>query len=107
MKRRYILLWCILATHLVLALVLLFLMPSVVPVTYGFSGRVIRMGSRMEYLLAPVISLIFTTLLTLVARNEGKKQDERAERFILTFALCGVIGFLAFGTLFEFLALFH
>ena len=56
----------------VLAGIFMTIAPDTIPVHYNIRGEVDRWGSKYEFLILPVINLIFGVFMALVARNEAK-----------------------------------
>ena len=73
----FVLLLCVLGTVLFLLLA-----PAQVPMHYNFAGEVDRIGSKYEDLLFPGITLVLGAVFTLLARKEGKKQENTNEKAI-------------------------
>jgi len=56
--------------------------PDTIPAHYNIQGQVDRMGSKYEFLLFPLINLLFGAFMGLLARYEGKAGREQNERIV-------------------------
>lgn len=93
MKKLYITLYsltviCILATSLLLSI-----MPDTVPLHYNFAGEVDRFGSKYEFLIMHLITLVLTSILLITAKNQGKKEQKNSEKILVLIAIYSLIFF--------------
>ena len=51
------------------------LAPDTIPVHYNAAGEIDRWGSKYEFLLFPILTLVMGLFMGLVARHEGKKGE--------------------------------
>ena len=56
--------------------------PDQIPAHYNLRGDVDRWGSKYEFLIMPVISLLFGILMAWLARREGKQGRDKNERIV-------------------------
>lgn len=66
----------------VLAGIFLTLAPDQIPVHYNIRGEADRWGSKYEFLVMPVCSLLFGALMSGIARYEGKKGRDMNEKVV-------------------------
>ncbi len=78
MKRLYPVTWAVVALGFVLTAVFLAVAPDTVPVHYNFAGELDRMGSKYEYLLFPLNTLLMGAFLLLTAKLVGKSKEPGA-----------------------------
>ena len=83
MKKLYLILYfliiiCILGTSLLLSV-----MPDIVPIHYNFAGEVDRFGSKYEFLIMTLITLVLTYILLSIAKNQGKKEQKNSEKILV------------------------
>lgn len=55
--------------------IFLTLAPDTIPVHYNAAGEIDRWGSKYEFLLLPLLTLVMGLFMGLVARHEGKKGE--------------------------------
>ena len=55
--------------------IFLTLAPDTIPVHYNAAGEIDRWGSKYEFLLFPILTLVMGLFMGLVARHEGKKGE--------------------------------
>lgn len=82
MKKTY---WWIIALVLlgfVIAGLFFSMAPDQIPVHYGVQGQVDRWGSKYEFILLPVINLLFGAFMVWLARREGKQGREMNEQVV-------------------------
>lgn len=77
----------------VLAGIFLTVAPDRIPAHYNIQGQVDRWGSKYEYLILPVLSLIFGCVMALVGRYEGKKGREMNEKLVGMLTVCVLVLF--------------
>lgn len=78
-------------------------LPDIVPAHYNFAGEVDRMGSKLEYLIFPIIAAASGAIFGLVARQCGKKGDRDGalqEKILLGAAFFEVALFSGLGLYF-------
>ena len=66
----------------VMAGVFLAMAPDQIPAHYNIRGEVDRWGSKYEFLILPVINLLFGVFMAWLARQEGKKGRDMNERLV-------------------------
>ena len=93
MKKLYITLYsltviCILATSLLLSV-----MPDTVPLHYNFAGEVDRFGSKYEFLIMHLITLVLTYILLITAKYQGKKEQKNSEKILVLIAIYSLVFF--------------
>ena len=93
MKKLYITLYsltviCILATSLLLSV-----MPDTVPLHYNFAGEVDRFGSKYEFLIMHLITLVLTYILLITAKYQGKKEQKNSEKILVIIAIYSLVFF--------------
>ena len=93
MKKLYITLYsltviCILATSLLLSV-----MPDTVPLHYNFAGEVDRFGSKYEFLIMHLITLVLTYILLITAKYQGKKGQKNSEKILVLIAIYSLVFF--------------
>ena len=69
--------------------------PEQIPVHYDIQGNIDRWGSKYEFLVFPVISLIFGGIMAWVARATGKKGEEFNEKAVTGMAAAVLVFFNA------------
>lgn len=69
------------------------LAPERVPVHYGAGGQADRWGSKYEYLVLPVISLIFGTAMVWTVRREEKQGRDMNAGIVLGMTACVLVVF--------------
>ena len=107
MKRAYRMLVVLTALFLAAEGVVLSMLPDTVPVHYNFAGEVDRMGSKLEFLLFPVIAAVSGAIFALIAWQCGKKGDRDSalsEKILLGSAFLDVVLFGGMGLYFMALA---
>ena len=82
MKKAYKWTIALILLGFVLAGIFLTIAPDRIPAHYNMKGEVDRWGSKYEFLIMPVINLVFGIFMVLVARFEGKKGREMNERIV-------------------------
>lgn len=93
MKKLYITLYsltviCILATSLLLSV-----MPDTVPLHYNFAGEVDRFGSKYEFLIMHLITLVLIYILLITAKYQGKKEQKNSEKILVLIAIYSLVFF--------------
>lgn len=107
MKRAYRILVVLTALFLAAEGVVLSMLPDTVPVHYNFAGEVDRMGSKLEFLIFPVIAAVSGAIFALIAWQCGKKGDRDSalsEKILLGSAFLEVVLFGGMGLYFMALA---
>lgn len=66
----------------VLAGIFLTIAPDQIPAHYNIRGEVDRWGSKYEFLIMPLINLLFGVVMAAIARYEGKKGRDMNERIV-------------------------
>lgn len=66
----------------VIAGIFLTVAPDQIPVHYNIQGQVDRWGSKYEFLILPLLTLIFGVIMALLGRYEAKKGREPNEKVI-------------------------
>lgn len=56
--------------------------PEQIPVHFDLSGRIDRWGSKYEFLVMPVINVLFAAFMAWVARREGRQGRDMNERIV-------------------------
>lgn len=105
MKKLYLILYfliiiCILGTSLLLSV-----MPDIVPIHYNFAGEVDRFGSKYEFLIMTLITLVLTYILLSTAKNHGKKEQKNSEKILVLMAIYTVVLFSSMQFFFQYKAI--
>ena len=105
MKKLYLILYflmiiCILGTSLLLSV-----MPDIVPIHYNFAGEVDRFGSKYEFLIMTLITLVLTYILLSTAKNQGKKEQKNSEKILVLMAIYTVVLFSSMQFFFQYKAI--
>lgn len=101
-RKPYIALNILIVLSFVIALIFLYAAPPVIPAHYNFRGEIDRYGSKFEFLLFPLITIITGIFFRIYAKSEGKKESGSNEKIIL---ISGIITVLVF-TLLEIIFMF-
>lgn len=79
--------------------------PEQIPVHYDIRGNIDRWGSKYEFLVFPVISLVFGCTMAWIARVTGKKGEEFNEKVVTGMAAVVLVFFNAMFAFFMWKAL--
>lgn len=82
MKKAYKLTIALILLGFVMAGIFLSIAPDQIPVHFNLRGEVDRWGSKYEFLIMPVINLIFGTFMAWLARFEAKKGRDMNQRIV-------------------------
>lgn len=63
------------------------LAPQQIPVHYGISGQADRWGSKYEFIVLPVISLLFAGFMVWLAHREGSQGREMNQKVVLGMSI--------------------
>ncbi|MBQ8237766.1 MAG: DUF1648 domain-containing protein [Oscillospiraceae bacterium] len=84
MKKAYKWTIALILLGFVLTGIFLTIAPDQIPAHYNIRGEVDRWGSKYEFLVMPVINLLFGIFMAWLARFEGKKGRDMNERIVST-----------------------
>ena len=77
-------------------------MPDIVPIHYNFAGEVDRFGSKYEFLIMTLITLVLTYILLSTAKNQGKKEQKNSEKILVLMAIYTVVLFSSMQFFFQY-----
>lgn len=69
------------------------LAPDQIPVHYDIRGQVDRWGSKYEFIILPIINLLFGGIMVWLARREGKQGREMNENVVAGMTVCVLVFF--------------
>ena len=67
--------------------------PAQIPVHYDISGQIDRWGSKYEFILLPIINLLFGGFMAWLARREQKQGREMNEQVVAGMTVCVLVFF--------------
>ena len=67
--------------------------PAQIPVHYDISGQIDRWGSKYEFILLPIINLLFGGFMAWLARREQKQGREMNEQVVTGMTVCVLVFF--------------
>lgn len=67
--------------------------PDQIPVHYGLQGQVDRWGSKYEFILLPMINLLFGGIMVWLARREKKQGRQMNEQVVAGMTVCILVFF--------------
>lgn len=82
-------------------------MPDTIPVHYNFSGVVDRFGSKYEYILFPINTIIIGAFFSLFAKQQRKKGEVVNEKIMLYTGAAILIFFTAISVYFMIKAILY
>lgn len=105
MKKLYLILYFLIIICILGTLLLLSVMPDIVPIHYNFAGEVDRFGSKYEFLIMTLITLVLTYILLSTAKNQGKKEQKNSEKILVLMAIYTVVLFSSMQFFFQYKAI--
>ena len=67
--------------------------PDQIPVHYDINGQIDRWGSKYEFILLPIINLLFGGFMAWLARREQKQGREMNEQVVAGMTVCVLVFF--------------
>ena len=67
--------------------------PAQIPVHYDINGQIDRWGSKYEFILLPIINLLFGGFMAWLARREQKQGREMNEQVVAGMTVCVLVFF--------------
>lgn len=104
MKKTYTWILVLVLLGFVLAGIFISMAPDQIPAHYNLRGEVDRRGSKVEFVIFPVINLIFGAFMACLARYEGKQGRDMNERVIGSVTVMVLILFHVLWTFFIYKA---
>ena len=93
MKKTYRWIITLIVLGFVIAGLFFSMAPDQIPVHYGIQGQVDRWGSKYEFILLPMINLLFGGIMVWLARREGKQGRETNEQVVAGMTVCILVFF--------------
>lgn len=93
MKKTYRWIIALIVLGFVIAGLFFSLAPDQIPAHYDIQGQVDRWGSKYEFILLPVINLLFGGIMVWLARREGNQGRGMNEQVILGMTTCILVLF--------------
>lgn len=93
MKKTYRWIIALIVLGFVIAGLFFSLAPDQIPVHYDIQGQIDRWGSKYEFILLPVINLLFGGIMVWLARREGKQGREMNEQIVSGMTICILVLF--------------
>jgi len=105
MKKTYSWILILVLLGFVLSGVFISMAPERIPTHYNIHGEVDRWGSKLEFVIFPIINLVFGVLMTWLARHEGKQGRGMNERVVASMTIMVLILFNALWAFFMYKAI--
>ena len=93
MKKLYITLYFLIIIYILGTSLFLSVMPDTVPLHYNFAWEVDRFGSKYEFLIMNLITLVLTYILLITAKDQRKKEQKNSEKILVLIAIYSVVFF--------------
>lgn len=105
MKKTYTWILIMVLLGFVLSGVFISIAPDTIPAHYNSHGEVDRWGSKLEFVIFPVINLLFGAFMAWLARREGKQGRDMNERVVASMTVTILVLFNALWTFFMYKAI--
>lgn len=102
MKKLYITLYFLIIIYILGTSLFLSVMPDTVPLHYNFAWEVDRFGSKYEFLIMNLITLVLTYILLITAKDQGKKEQKNSEKILVLIAIYSVVFFSVIQFFFQY-----
>lgn len=102
MKKLYITLYFLIIIYILGTSLFLSVMPDTVPLHYNFAWKVDRFGSKYEFLIMNLITLVLTYILLITAKDQGKKEQKNSEKILVLIAIYSVVFFSVIQFFFQY-----
>ena len=102
MKKLYITLYFLIIIYILGTSLFLSVMPDTVPLHYNFAWEVDRFGSKYEFLIINLITLVLTYILLITAKDQRKKEQKNSEKILVLIAIYSVVFFSVIQFFFQY-----
>ena len=102
MKKLYITLYFLIIIYILGTSLFLSVMPDTVPLHYNFAWEVDRFGSKYEFLIMNLITLVLTYILLITAKDQRKKEQKNSEKILVLIAIYSVVFFSVIQFFFQY-----
>jgi len=100
MKKAYSWILILVLLGFILSGMFISIAPDRIPAHYNIHGEVDRWGSKVEFVVFPIINLVFGLFMAWLARHEGKQGQDMNERIVASMTVMILILFNALWTFF-------
>lgn len=105
MKKTYTWILILVLLSFVISGIFMSLAPDRIPAHYNIHGEVDRWGSKLEFVILPIINLLFASFMAWLAHRESKQGRDMNERLVTSMTVMILILFQALWTLFMWKAI--
>ena len=105
MKKSYTWILILVLLGFLLSGIFISIAPDQIPAHYNIRGEVDRWGSKLEFVIFPIINLVFGVFMAWLARYEGKQGRDMNERVVASMTVMILILFNALWTFFMWKAI--